>query len=213
MKVVYSADGRNAIYCGYKFRKDKNTGYFLCTKKTDIGKRERLHCFVWRKNFGDIPDGFQIHHKDKNKDNNEIENLACIPKHEHMKLHADENARNNHDFMVNNLVENALPKAVEWHRSEQGREWHRKHSIEVYRNLEERKIVCENCGKYFMYKANNKVRFCCNNCKASARRKSGVDNIERKCVICGNGFITNKYSKTRTCSGQCKYKLREIEKR
>lgn len=44
------------IYNGYRFVKDKKTGYYLSTKKID-GKRERLHRYVYRCEVGDILPG------------------------------------------------------------------------------------------------------------------------------------------------------------
>lgn len=88
--IQYSADGLMAFYGGYKFRKDKKTGYYLCNKKTDIGKRERLHCYVWRTENGKpIPKGYSVHHIDENKDNNEPDNLQLLTKEEHAKIHAN----------------------------------------------------------------------------------------------------------------------------
>lgn len=92
MKIKYSADGNYAFYCGYRFRKDPKTGYFLCTKKTDSGKRERLHVYVWRKERGEIPSGYHIHHLDENKDNNEPGNLVCISGKDHTSFHSAERA-------------------------------------------------------------------------------------------------------------------------
>lgn len=71
MKIQYSADGNIAFYCGYKFRRDPKSGYYLCTKNTDVQRRERLHVFVWRKAYGEIPEGYHIHHVDGNKRNAE----------------------------------------------------------------------------------------------------------------------------------------------
>lgn len=47
-RVEYSQDGKTAYFDGYKFRRDAKTGYYLATKPTYQGKRERLHCYVWR---------------------------------------------------------------------------------------------------------------------------------------------------------------------
>jgi len=53
----------------------------------EFGKREIEHRFVWRKNFGEIPKGFVIHHKNGNKKDNRIENLECLSILEHEKKH------------------------------------------------------------------------------------------------------------------------------
>lgn len=209
MKVIYSDNHRIAIFDGVKFRKDLKTGYYLSVRKTDIGRRERLHRYVWRYYNGDIADGYHIHHKDENKDNNEIENLDCITSSEHERLHSREYAAKNYDKMIKNLNENVRPKANEWHKSADGREWHKQHYSRMKDRLHEtRDFVCVVCGKPFK-SPNTKSKFCCNNCKSAYRRGLGVDNVKRVCVICGGEFIANKYSKTRTCSSGCKVKLRQ----
>lgn len=85
-RVEYSQDRKTAYFDGYKFRRDAKTGYYLANKPTYQGKRERLHCYVWRYFNGPIPDGFHVHHVDENKSNNDIENLRCIPPKLHIIL-------------------------------------------------------------------------------------------------------------------------------
>lgn len=47
-----------------------------------------LHRKIWEDYFRvTIPDGFVIHHKDCNPNNNDPHNLLCLPPSEHTKLH------------------------------------------------------------------------------------------------------------------------------
>jgi HNH endonuclease len=51
-----------------------------------------LHRKIWKKHFGKIPrdiDGrtYEIHHKDGNRKNNDINNLMCISMQEHYNIH------------------------------------------------------------------------------------------------------------------------------
>lgn len=210
--ITYSADGKTAIYCGYKFRKDPKSGYFLCSKKTDIGKRERLHCYVWRKANGMIPNGFAIHHKDENKNNNEIENLECISASAHMALHSKERAEKHYEEIVSSLIKNAIPRSKEWHKSEQGRAWHSKHAKEAIENMSEKEYICTECGKhYFALPIGSEHKFCSNACKSAARRKSGVDDEQRKCACCGTIFTVNKYSARKYCTEKCKLEIRRYK--
>ena len=200
--IQYSADGKYAAYCGYRFRKDPKTGYFLCTKNTDIGRRERLHCFVWRKANGGalIPDGYAVHHKDKNKNNNEPENLVLISDSEHAALHAADLDEKAIERRKENLLNNAMPKAAKWHKSDVGREWHKQHFESVKdKLLAKEEYVCGYCGSVFIAQKNGHTRFCSNNCKSAFRRKSGVDNVQRECAVCGAEFTTNKYSCRKYC--------------
>jgi hypothetical protein len=50
------------------------------------------HRWVWKKHNGEIPvdennQTYEIHHIDRNKKNNSIENLLCLSKREHAQLH------------------------------------------------------------------------------------------------------------------------------
>ena len=49
--------------------------------------RIRLHTYVWEKHNGPVPDGYEIHHIDRNTDNNEIENLVMLTVEEHRDHH------------------------------------------------------------------------------------------------------------------------------
>lgn len=46
-----------------------------------------LHREVWEYYKGSIPDGFEIHHKDFNRLNNDISNLECLSKKDHCLRH------------------------------------------------------------------------------------------------------------------------------
>ena len=45
------------------------------------------HRWVWINEIGGISDGFDVHHKDGNKDNNSISNLELVTRSEHQKKH------------------------------------------------------------------------------------------------------------------------------
>lgn len=46
-----------------------------------------LHRQIWIDNYGEIPEGHVIHHKDENTLNNSIDNLECLAKGKHMSNH------------------------------------------------------------------------------------------------------------------------------
>ena len=58
------------------------------------GKRYRgrycyEHHLVWEQNTGTpVPDGYIVHHKDRNKFNNSFDNLELLKNSEHAKLHS-----------------------------------------------------------------------------------------------------------------------------
>ena len=47
---------------------------------------------AYQKYHGVIPEGIDIHHKDRNKDNNAIENLEALTRSNHIKKHALEDS-------------------------------------------------------------------------------------------------------------------------
>lgn len=198
--VEYSNDKKYAYFNGMKFTRDKKTNYYLSASYYKDGKRVRLHRYVWECFRGIIPDGYDIHHKDHNKFNNEIDNLELLSKEEHQKRHSQELSEETRERYRKNLNENARPKAIEWHKSKQGSEWHKEQYKISLGNLKPTKFICDNCGKEFEAINHGKNRFCSNNCKSQYRRKSGVDDVIRKCIVCGDEFKVNKYSKKVRCN-------------
>lgn len=213
MKIQYSADGNTAIYCGYKFRRDPQSGYYLCTKNTDVQRRERLHVFVWRKANGEIPEGYHIHHVDGNKRHNDIENLACISGSIHVSQHGKQRAEKEYDAIIDNLRRCAMPKAAEWHASEAGRLWHSEHAKEVAKNAQPKEFICEACGKVYTSLPIGQHKYCSNACRTRARVQSGVDDETRSCCVCGADFIANKYRNKKCCSKECSDEFRKNRKR
>lgn len=67
----------------------RDNGYYGRT----TGDRDMMHRAVWEHHVGPIPDGWDVHHKDRDRTNNDIANLECLPKDEHTRLHAAEAAK------------------------------------------------------------------------------------------------------------------------
>jgi len=59
-------------------------GYYECTTID----RLMLHNYNWEKENGKIPKGFELHHIDLNKLNNEVNNLQLVTPKEHTEIHA-----------------------------------------------------------------------------------------------------------------------------
>lgn len=200
--LEYFDNGNYATYNGYLFRRDKKTGYYLSSQK--IGsKRKRLHVYIYETETNTtIPRGYDVHHKDLDKFNNDISNLEMLAKSEHEKIHGLLLSDELREKRRTNVVKNAMPKAKEWHRTKEGKEWHSKHAKEVFNNLPVNKYVCTYCGVEFSTKnvyPKDSNKFCSNKCKAAYRRASGVDDVEKECVYCGCKFIANKYSSVKYC--------------
>lgn len=165
-----------------------------------------LHQEIWKDHYGEIPDGHEIHHKDGDPLNNKIENLECIS----VKKHRNQHPIPKEVYMDN--LKKARQGAKKWHRSKEGRRWHKEHWNNSLKRLvdEKVKLICEQCGVEFESSkiAASRARFCSGRCKSRWRREQGLDDEWRECNYCGNKFKTNKYTKTKTCSMSCAAKMR-----
>lgn len=192
------------MFDGLKFTKTGTKKYYY-----NSSIRRHLHQYVWEKQNGKIPKGYEIHHMDLNTENNDLKNLQLLTVKEHRKLHALlPLSKERKEFLIKNLNEKARPKAKEWHKTEKGKEWH-KLNYEKNKHLlhKEQVFKCECCEKEF-FSIQSNSRFCSNSCKSKYRRKSGIDNIVKKCLNCGKEFTSNKYSKTENCSRSCANKTK-----
>ena len=64
-----------------------------------IGGRQRLvHNAVWEQHRGAIPDGYQVHHVNGDKQDNKIDNLALVTPTEHKRIHSPHFRRNKDEW-------------------------------------------------------------------------------------------------------------------
>lgn len=82
------------IYEGRKFT-IRNHGYYALT--TD--DRCLMHRFIWEREKNAIPDGWDIHHINGDRSDNRLENLICLPKDEHTRIHQREKRDDTHRFI------------------------------------------------------------------------------------------------------------------
>ncbi|MGE4527284.1 MAG: HNH endonuclease signature motif containing protein [Rhodospirillaceae bacterium] len=122
--------------------------------------------------FGKIPKGCHIHHRDGNVLNNKLDNLECIPSSEHLSItwEAHKADRTEH------FTEDARERAAAWHRSEEGRLWHKRHAerAKSWTKWKRERKPCLHCGKEFdaLVRASGySQKFCSNACKAAYYRK------------------------------------------
>ena len=201
-EVVYEEGGKFAYFNGLKFTRDDKSGYFL-----NSTNRLRLHRYVWEYHNGEIPKGLQIHHVDEDKRNNEIDNLQLTTTSDHLRHHASERVKIN-PIWADRFQAKGTESAKDWHKSDEGKEWHKRNYEAVKDKLrKEEPVECAECGETFETVKRNGNNFCSNSCKSKWRRESGLDNEVRKCEICAGEFTVNKYSKTKTCSRSCGSKL------
>lgn len=104
-----------------------------------------LHRVVYEDNFGPIPPGYHVHHRDGNPLNNSPDNLEALPAREHNRITQEEYKNN--------------PEWVQKQKTRfQSKAWRKKMSNGQKKRVE-KEIVCALCGDSFMSRAYNS-RWC-----------------------------------------------------
>lgn len=132
---------------------------------------KKLHRAVWELAFGKLPEGHHVHHKDGNPANNLLSNLECIEAGEHLSL----SGKQRHMGAQESFTSLAREKAAEWHRSEEGRLWHRRlaERTQNWTKWKREQMQCAWCNKIFeglVRKSGNQQKYCHPNCKAAFYR-------------------------------------------
>lgn len=162
MKVIV-IDEKRQEFNGKKYWRDKSSGYY----RNAAMKPHSLHRQVWIYHNGPIPGGLVIDHIDRDKNNNQIDNLRAISQSENNK-----NVSNSEKQRRKKWMDEIRPLTVKWHKSDKGREWHKKHGIETYKKRKPIKKECAHCGRiYYTTQYSPTARFCNQNCKMKARRR------------------------------------------
>jgi hypothetical protein len=76
---IYNAHGK-------KMGAKCNSGYIKVTISSGNKKRWYAHRWIWTHFNGKIPDGYEIHHMDSNKKNNNINNLKLVTKQQNVDM-------------------------------------------------------------------------------------------------------------------------------
>lgn len=191
------------VYKGIEYRRYPNAKrrnnrvYYVATGGA------HLHRVIYKEHYGPIPDGWHVHHKDDNPLNNDPGNLEALPRSRHARHHLLQRPEDYWDRQKQHLA-TIRPLASDWHKSESGRQWHRKHGEGSWSKVQPQEWACQECGKTFLAKpARLLPKFCSGSCSTKNRRKSGVDDETRTCVVCGHEYRCNKYLKSTCCGLKC----------
>ena len=185
--VVEIIDENYQFFCGEVFHKDKG-GHFR--------RDTSLHRFVFYYYNGDIPNGYEIHHKDLDPSNNATENLQLLSKSEHQKLHHKLNRETQTCPVCGKLF-------VASNRNGRTRFCSQKCKDSIKNlNLESVEKICPICGKSFSPK--DKRRACCSQeCTDKLKSKNHTNKHQpRNCAVCGKVFIP-KDKRNVCCSRDC----------
>lgn len=151
------------VYRGETFRRYSATSYFMPSRQAYYQRGiEALHREVYKHEVGPIPDGWDIHHIDRDPASNGVANLVAMPVDEHHRLHNAE-----HGFSPQ-----ARAAQHAWHRSEDGRAFHRQNGRRIWENRAAVDVVCQQCGNtYSTKRVWSKRDLCSDRCRAVWNRE------------------------------------------
>lgn len=197
---------RTILYAGERFRIQTTGRYYQSGRK---GSPERLlHRRIWIDNFGAIPEGFVVHHKDGDWTNNRIENLELVDRSSHATQHMRERMSDpEYRSVAYQALASARIAASAWHGSPDGIAWHSEHGKRTWEGREPSRVACSVCGKEYDTFFPTRSRFCSKACEQKAwyQRHKTATGI---CVLCGAQFVFNKFRKQECCSRLCANRLR-----
>lgn len=156
-------------YDGIRFHRMRH-GYYKSSR------RGLLHRYVWERERGAIPAGWNVHHRfDDDKATTDPARLECLPTLTHQHEH---------------------PRSREWHQIGARASLGRRESIPS---------VCTVCGADFLSRGVAAAAFCSNRCRERnyAATGTGRPHERRLCSVCGTEFAARADRPTTTCSRRC----------
>jgi hypothetical protein len=215
---VYRRIGESVVYNGITFYRYPESKYIAHRQyfAPGIADRQRgvdlLHRQIWKDACGQIPDGYHIHHKDRNTGNNSLDNLELVSLEDHQQEHYAEQSERGKSALSIEHLEQIRPMASAWHASDEGIAWHREHGKKTWDNRQFRVIVCAECGGNFETRHGGEAIYCSERCYQKHLRKAGKHkNHLKTCEHCGKEFMGIKRS--RYCSRSCSVRHRLAEKK
>ncbi|MFW6120648.1 MAG: HNH endonuclease signature motif containing protein [Petrotogales bacterium] len=157
-------------YKGRKYWISGNGKYFYNDKYNGNGKKGRkkiaLHRKIYEDNFGEIPEGYIVHHKNGDTFNNKPSNLESKPRGKHQSEHVKEWFKDPEYRKKNRKsLKKAQQKARTWHKSKKGREWHKDHYDESLGMAKKHEHTCVICGKKYYSTRIKKTKYCSDKCR------------------------------------------------
>lgn len=170
--------------------------YFTCSVS---GFSNSLHRAVYERFVGEIPDGFDVHHRDGNSSNNMPDNLQAISSPDHTKLHAE-------SLPIRACICPACGVEFKTRAIKPGL-----CSSRCRKSHRTQNRSCVICGAGFTIHGFEKAKTCSRECNYKLRSLRRVEMHKAKraegkypeckpCCICGEMSSTPK---TKTCSREC----------
>lgn len=145
--------------------------FYKAARTEHLVGNHSIHRTIWTYYYGEIPEGYDIHHRDLNPKNNDISNLQLLTKSEHWKLHVE--------------LLNLLP-FKKFVCLECGKIFYKQtHSKKIKfcsricqrRNARKARAeirICKQCGKEFLVDRCDPKIYCSRNCFYESRRGKNI---------------------------------------
>ena len=166
-------DDRHQKFEGKSYRTN-NSGHFIGAMGA------LLHRKVWESFFGEIPNGFVVHHIDGNKANNDITNLQLMSRTEHSRLHNSNTCRLPKKIFVCEMCGREYEAVGNGKNRFCSASCTQKH----YKLKHPKRKICPFCGAEFVTR-HSKTKYCSATCASRAywqRRRDEITSPSRKCL-------------------------------
>ena len=199
--------------------------------------RPTIHRAIWFYYYGEIPNGYHIHHIDGNPANNGIENLQCLTVADHAAAHhamkmvtvckncgvkfetnsfrpkhfCSEECKHQHtqSLQMETRICAVCGKTFSCRKSLNQTTCSNKCAWQIRPAPSKITATCEVCGKEFTT-IRRGVRYCSQKCRVHAKYER--DKVKRICPVCGKEFMSPKNPLSTCCSMSCSHKYRRHPK-
>ena len=152
--------------------------------------------------FGEIESGYNVHHIDNDKTNNDISNFLLLTNAEHQRIHFTQNTGH---FALEKFVCVNCGKDFVAYGGRNNRFCSDKCKGEYKRQNHQETRTCAYCGKEFSVEEWSTVKCCSNSCAQKLRH---IDSWEDKvCPVCNKEFRARKKHHQVCCSSKCAHTL------
>ncbi|MBR4384122.1 MAG: HNH endonuclease [Selenomonadaceae bacterium] len=195
--TVEILDAMYQKFDGITYKKDSSGHY---------RKNFSIQQSVWRYYNGDIPEGYDIHHIDENKDENNITNFQLLTRAEHSKTHRENfqmPPRKAETFQCE--ICGRYFESVSCGRNRYCSVHCRNIAVKNAEHYKETR-TCVVCGKPFSISKFSDTTCCSYSCAQKlgwAHRKENQPPKKRVCAYCGKEFETYS-ARAKYCSRLCK---------